>query len=95
VCVLTGKVVDESDETDDGTGESGNQQATAVEPMEGQPEQTKQRGSTDTEQVKVRSEPEGADRPISYADGETTGHAVKNMIEQWENNPNLLDAVFY
>jgi tripartite-type tricarboxylate transporter receptor subunit TctC len=40
-------------------------------------------------------EAEEAERPIDYATGEATRDAVNNMIEQWENNPTLLDAVFY
>lgn len=42
-----------------------------------------------------RDEAEQAERPTDYAGGEDTAAAVRNMIEQWENNPNLLDAVFY
>ncbi len=41
------------------------------------------------------AEAEETDRPISYAGGEQTRSAVSNMIDQWENNPDLLDAVFY
>lgn len=36
-----------------------------------------------------------SERPINYMGGEDTASAVANMIEQWEDNPDLLDAVFY
>ena len=40
-------------------------------------------------------EAEEAERPVSYLGPEDTARAVQNMIEPWENNPDLLDAVFY
>ena len=40
-------------------------------------------------------EAEKAERPIDYRNGEDTRSAVINTIDQWENSPDMLDAVFY
>lgn len=39
-------------------------------------------------------EAEEADRPINYLSGEESAGAVDNMIGMWEDNPDLLDAIF-
>lgn len=42
-----------------------------------------------------RAEAEEAERPIAYMGSEDTERAVVNMVEEWENDPEMLDAVFY
>ncbi|MFW5917885.1 MAG: tripartite tricarboxylate transporter substrate-binding protein [Haloferacaceae archaeon] len=40
------------------------------------------------------AEADEAERPVNYLSGEESADAVSNMIGMWEDNPDLLDAIF-